>query len=977
MLARWTGIVTLGFALIVSQGASAQIANPVLTARANGIRDEAHARPLQLRRLDLSVEQRGGVVETTVTAAFANPEREQMEGDFRLTLPEGAVVTGYALDIGGRMVDGVLVDRPRAKAVYEARVRQRVDPGLAEVSADNVFSTRVFPIWPGSGRTIRVTFVAPVGAKGWRLPVSFDAPAEGWSMRVHATGMAGAPVVTLGDTAMAMTAQGDGFLAERAGKGALPPGTLAIASTRIADLVESTHRNGERDVQLGGDLPASAVSAVAPARLRIYWDRSRSRLNADTAREIALVKAAISDWRPATIELVAFNSSGALRQTVGTAEQAAAWLATLSYRGATSFAPISRDGLADRCLMFTDGRATINRGAKIGASCPIDVVSSASGDDRAWAGHLARAQGGRLILLDGELAAALAQLRAPATGVAAVIDRDGRPVPFIPLPAPAGRWSILTRAPAFGPVMVRLNGGQAIVRVVEGNGVVFDGPGALLAQDQLAELGGTDQREAYVALSRRYGIASPSLSFLVLEGVNDYLAAKIDPPATLPAGWRDDYERARKAADSNDASQAQRHRETLVNEWRDQVAWWKTKFDPAAVPKRIATSRSFDRTAPGEAPPPPPPPPPPAPVGTATSPPAVYAPTAPPAPPAPRGSPAAGDIVVSASRAGAESGPAAPSVQIDAWQPDRPYLELYDGKPADFVERFREAEARHGTLPIFYLDTAAWLAKRGQMAEAQEMVLSALELPTADDTTLGMVADRLERYGAWDPAVELRERQAALDPDRPQPRRLLALTLARRAKAQPATARADLTRAITLLYDVAITPQSELWEGIALISLNEANAMLPRLRRLGGTIDMDPRLVGLLDVDVRVVIDWTSDGSDMDLWVDEPTRERAIYNNNRTVIGGRLSNDMTRGYGPEEYMLHIAPAGTYTAQANVFAPDRIDPNGATILTAHLFRNFGRKNETVDSVDIELKRDEKGARMIGRVVVPAKQVSTKR
>ena len=70
----------------------------------------------------------------------------------------------------------------------------------------------------------------------------------------------------------------------------------------------------------------------------------------------------------------------------------------------------------------------------------------------------------------------------------------------------------------------------------------------------------------------------------------------------------------------------------------------------------------------------------------------------------------AGNIVVSASRAGAESGPAAPSVQIDAWQPDRPYLELYDGKPADFAERFREAEARHGALPIFYLDTAAWLA---------------------------------------------------------------------------------------------------------------------------------------------------------------------------------------------------------------------------------------------------------------------------
>ncbi len=61
---------------------------PPATVRANGIRAEAHARPLQMRRLNLSVEQRGAVVEATVTAAFANPKREQLEGDFRLTCPK-------------------------------------------------------------------------------------------------------------------------------------------------------------------------------------------------------------------------------------------------------------------------------------------------------------------------------------------------------------------------------------------------------------------------------------------------------------------------------------------------------------------------------------------------------------------------------------------------------------------------------------------------------------------------------------------------------------------------------------------------------------------------------------------------------------------------------------------------------------------------------------------------------------------------
>ena len=78
---------------------------------------------------------------------------------------------------------------------------------------------------------------------------------------------------------------------------------------------------------------------------------------------------------------------------------------------------------------------------------------------------------------------------------------------------------------------------------------------------------------------------------------------------------------------------------------------------------------------------------------------------------------------------------------------------------------------------------------------------------------------------------------------------------------------------------------------------------------------------------------------------------------------------MTQGYGPEEYLLHRAIAGTYTVQANVYAPDRLDPNGASVLTAHLFRNYGRPDQSEQAVDIELTRDDKGSKMIGRIVVP--------
>ncbi len=162
------------------------------------------------------------------------------------------------------------------------------------------------------------------------------------------------------------------------------------------------------------------------------------------------------------------------------------------------------------------------------------------------------------------------------------------------------------------------------------------------------------------------------------------------------------------------------------------------------------------------------------------------------------------------------------------------------------------------------------------------------------------------------------------------------------------------------------------WDGIGLVALMEANALLPRLERLGGLSPLEPALTALLDTDIRVVVEWTTDATDLDLWMDEPGGERAIYNHPRPTSGGHLSNDMTAGFGPEEYFLHRAPTGEYVVRANVYNADRLDPNGLSLLTAHLFRDFGRATQQVEAVDIELKRDEHGEKMIGRIVTSSKQ-----
>ena len=441
--------------------------------------------------------------------------------------------------------------------------------------------------------------------------------------------------------------------------------------------------------------------------------------------------------------------------------------------------------------------------------------------------------------------------------------------------------------------------------------------------------------------------------------------ADIAPPADYPKALRAEFVEMRAEA-NRDARAGDKARYTnLLERWAEQVAWWEQRHDaPKRVPNRNGGATEM-AMAPAYVSPPlsAPPPPPPAPV------------VAPPPPTVERSlveadADASQAVVITGSRGslGGEA-PAAPAIAIDVLPPDRPYLKVLDAAGTDgFRSAFSAQEALYGTLPAFYLDVADWLWRRGRRDEARETVLSALELASANEVTLGIVADRMERYGELDRAVELRERHAALDASRPQPRRALALALARRAGQGGPGERADLQRAFDLLAAIARDPLDGRWMGVDLIALMEANALIPRLRQLGGTVALDPRLIRLLDSDLRVVIDWTTDATDIDLWVDEPTGERAKYSNPRTALGGHLSNDMTSGYGPEEYFLHRARTGTYAVQAHVYAPDRIDPNGRSVLTARLIRDWGRPNQTEEVVDLELAVDEYGERRIGQLIV---------
>jgi hypothetical protein len=731
------------------------------------------------------------------------------------------------------------------------------------------------------------------------------------------------------------------------------------------------HPSGKRFIELR-DAASAMMPVAAPRSVRVYWDRSLSRADDALAAELELLEQYLATLPGAKLDVVTFNSSGAVSRAVPDGAAAVSVLRAVRYRGATSFASFQRDRAApaDVCLLFSDGISTVDSRPEARLGCTLFAITSAKDADRGYLELLTRLNGGAVLALAGNnLAETVELLKSPAPRIVDVRSADGRALRFASLPATARGWALVAEAPASGDLVVRIAGiapgvverrysiGQEIGR--------FAGAGVLWAFDRVSQIVGDGRRERELReLSVKYSVASPAMSFIVLESPEDYVLAKIAPPAGYPKEQWQHYRELKREYEREEAEARAGWLDALVEEWEDQKDWWASEFDPDAHARKAATARArameganaqdigrLPETTVAEA-------------------------LQRVAPVASMHSDELQEVAVTGLR-GSSRDPEI-SIEVEAPDLDRPYLKALDAAGTAGYERVLAAQTRKfGSLPVFYLDVAEWLHRKGRHADAVEMLLSALELPARDTETVAVVADRLMRYQRVDRAVWLYEEVVRLDPDRPQPARTLALALEKRARMAGArSSRKDLERALELLTGVIMTPQEGDYAGIARVCLMDANGIIPKLRELGvNRFGLDDRLIALLDVDLRVVIEWNTAATDMDLWVDQPDGERSIYSNPNTAIGGRLSNDMTAGFGPEEYLLRRAIGGEYAISVNVYASDVLNPNGATMVTAHLTRNYGREDQATETLELELKPEETGEKLVGRFnVVPRSGLS---
>lgn len=967
--------------------------NPSLTAYARGIdqgegetREESARLKIMSMRLDARVHGRSA--DFTLEMQIGTTSQVADEVRLALTLPADAVVTGYALDVGGRMIEGELLDQPKARNVYEDEVRKGIDPGLAEVTEQNQFRTRIFPVISDHPRTFRMRFSAAFDpVKGIVLPLASAGPVGSLTVTLRADGYAVPPEVRLGAGKLALTKQAGVWIAETRASAVSLTGELTITGGELRDaLVISRHSNGQLFFQIDDRAEGTKPAMQQGGRLRVYWDRSLSRRDDRLDKEADMLDALVRAMGASGIDLVTYASDRPVVTALSDAAALKAALGGVTYRGGTSFAGLDALALpdADMCLLFGDGIATIDHAAEFAPSCRLSVISSSPDANGARLGRISQASRGEFMRLTADNGAALVQrLLRPAIAVVSARDQGGRRLGFRSLPAPEGGWRLVGEMPESGPVVLRIAGlRQGLTeRTYDESAAAptpLDAPGALWAAQRLGELGDNpDAHDRMVAMARKFRVAGPAMAFLVLESPTQYLSADITPPDGFAKEWMEEYRQARDASKQSKSEARAKRLKFVLEQWKERKAWWNQRFTTVRRAKpqggRGDARPAGTRT---NAPPPindrlgvPPPPPPPSPALRSR----VQESVSEARNRTERSSDElsgddASDVIVTAQRvAGREqdtpvsvttvnrqASGATIQLKVGDVLSNQPYIAaLTAAAPQDRMKVLAAEELKFGTLPAFYLDTAEWFRAKGDTATAELLMFSALELPGADDETRQIIAFRLERDGAFDRSVALNERFAAGSSFRPQPKRALALSLAARGLQRATAGKADLERAFRLLCEVALEPAIQDFAGIELVSLMEANALIPAIEAAGGSWELDPRLVAKLDTDVRIVIEWTADDADIDLWVDEPNGERVYYGTKLSSSGGQISNDMTDGYGPEEYAIHRAPTGEYKVRVNGFDADRINPNGPGHVLIRLIRDFARPGVKQTLIDADL------------------------
>ena len=254
--------------------------------------------------------------------------------------------------------------------------------------------------------------------------------------------------------------------------------------------------------------------------------------------------------------------------------------------------------------------------------------------------------------------------------------------------------------------------------------------------------------------------------------------------------------------------------------------------------------------------------------------------------------------------------------------------------------------------PAYFMDVANFFKETfNHPIYARRIVSNIPEIDGDNYELLKVFGYQMQLEEAHDIAAYIFERILELRPEDSQSYRDLALAYENIGKCQEAL---DLLLSIV---DGSIykNKHRRIFNGVKTISENEIMHLVHEYKDDLNLDSIPKYFKDISPMDVRIVIDWNHNDTDIDLHIIDPNLEECYYSHNETIIGGRMSQDMTQGFGPEEYTLKKAIKGEYFIKVRYFGDRYQRVENPTFMKVTIFKNYGTNKETKETKMLRLTK----------------------
>ncbi|HKP88218.1 MAG TPA: VIT domain-containing protein [Blastocatellia bacterium] len=131
-------------------------------------------RVLNIKSVKITTKIDSQVATTKVEQVFENDTPYRLEGSYFFPIPESASLSDFAIYDGDKRMAGEVMEKARARQIYNEIVRRQIDPGLLEYVGKDLFQASVFPIEPRSTKKIELTYTQVIKSEGGTISYRYE-----------------------------------------------------------------------------------------------------------------------------------------------------------------------------------------------------------------------------------------------------------------------------------------------------------------------------------------------------------------------------------------------------------------------------------------------------------------------------------------------------------------------------------------------------------------------------------------------------------------------------------------------------------------------------------------------------------------------------------------------------------------------------------------------------------------------------------